>query len=234
MSSFKSPAYPVHTHRDRDVADTIRPADPITCDDCARPWQPGAVFWRRASRPAWIYCRRCRSDQDTGQGDWEPIGEADMAQMAREGHEAAGEPVDASAGGICGAVSKAADRVLREAGPAHPWNHISAEQRKEAEARIQSEKAEGKPMGKMSEEGRRNFSEGMTGVDDETRELAAQQGNGHTQETNPETPAKTAVPVRQPVIRTVAEPTASDVLTAVATLRRLDAEARRAAVELIG
>jgi len=234
VSRFQSPVYPTHQQRDRAVADQIRPADPVTCDDCARPWQPGAVFWRRASRPAWIYCRRCRSDQDTGQGDWEPIDEADMAQMAREGHEAAGEPVDASAGGICGAVSKAADRVLREAGPAHPWNHISAEQRKEAEARIQSEKAEGKPMGKMSEEGRRNFSEGMTGVDDETRELAAQQGNGHTQETNPETPAKTAVPVRQPVIRTVAEPTASDVLTAVATLRRLDAEARRAAVELIG
>lgn len=241
---------PPRLQRDRAVADQVRPSAPITCDDCARPWQPGAVFWRRASRPAWIYCRRCRSDQDTGQGDWEPIGEADMQQMAEASRAQAGEPAD-KPGSLyqCGAIGKAADRVLAEAGQQGGFNHISASQRRKHEARIQSER---KQEDRSMPTGHYRRTPEMEAKRLETRRrnaalkaaALAQQGNGSATVTAPQEaaskpePLKTAsdLPVKlsQPIMRPSAEPSASSVLTAVATLRRLDAEARRAAIKLIG
>lgn len=183
MSSFKSPAYPVHTLADRKVRDQVRPSSPITCDDCARPWQPGAVFWRRASRPAWLYCRPCKSIQDTGQGDWQAIPADDMAEMAQAGHEAATAPPERLGSHYqCGAISQAADRVLRETGQQGGFNHISAAQRAKADSHIKQEQRErSQKMGKMSEQARKNISEGIR----KTRAaraaaLAAGQGNGTT------------------------------------------------------
>ncbi len=250
MSRFTSPAYPAHTQRDRAVLDQVRPSEPITCDDCARPWQAGATFWRRSSRPAWIYCAGCKRGLDKGEGDWEPISEADMQALAEFNHEPLAEADKPGSFYQHGAINAAADRVLRAAGMPGGFNHISEAQRAKAKANIKAGQTETKQEGKAMPTGQYKRTPEMEAKRLETRRRnqeakarAASKGEPSanigevtiTQEVTgkPETRTTTTVPMR-PALKPVAEPELAGVLAAIATLRRLNAEARRAAVELIG